>query len=227
MTASTAQRGRYALAAIAAVAALAITVVFTLPGRSPGRAFPPLVPAAAPAVWPHLTLPNGTAVLSYPPSLHPLAGDTDAVSAGRLGPGGAYQFYLGAAFIERVVPSWNVDAVMIPQLKAANVYGWFSTAWGGMYLDFGAIGALVGVLFCGWLAGRVFRGALVNRTDGSRLLMCYVVAGILATPVLSIFTISISLPILAALLITAYFLRPNHILPVWFRLPRRTPLPVR
>ena len=96
MTASTAWRGRYALAAIAAVAALAITVVFTLPGRSPGRAFPPLVPAAAPAVWPHLTLPNGTAVLSYPPSLHPLAGDTDAVSAGRLGPGGAFQLYLNA-----------------------------------------------------------------------------------------------------------------------------------
>ena len=96
MTASTARRGRYALAAIAAVAALAITLVFTLPGRSPGRAFPPLVPAAAPALWPHLTLPNGTAVLSYPPSLHPLAGDKDAVSAGRLGPGGAFQFYLNA-----------------------------------------------------------------------------------------------------------------------------------
>jgi hypothetical protein len=92
VTASTARRGRYALAAIAAVVALAITLVFTLPGR----AFPPLVPAAAPALWPHLTLPNGTAVLSYPPSLHPLAGDTDAVSAGRLGPGGAYQLYLNA-----------------------------------------------------------------------------------------------------------------------------------
>ena len=44
----------------------------------------------------HLTLPNGTAVLSYPPSLHPLAGDKDAVSAGRLGPGGAFQLYLNA-----------------------------------------------------------------------------------------------------------------------------------
>ena len=97
MTARTARRGWYALAAIAAVAALAIAVVaFTRPGRSPGRAFPPLVPVAAPAGWPHLGLPNGTAVLSYPPSLHPLAGDTDAVSAGRLGPGGAYQLYLNA-----------------------------------------------------------------------------------------------------------------------------------
>jgi hypothetical protein len=96
VSASTARRGWYALAAIAAVAALAITLVFTLPGRSPGRAFPPLVPAAAPAVWPHLTLPNGTAVLSYPPLLHPVAGDTDAVSAARLSPGGAFQLYLNA-----------------------------------------------------------------------------------------------------------------------------------
>jgi hypothetical protein len=47
-------------------------------------------------LWPHLTLPNGTAVLSYPPPLHPLAGDKDAVSAGRLGPGGAFQLYLNA-----------------------------------------------------------------------------------------------------------------------------------
>jgi hypothetical protein len=97
VTTTTARRGRYALAAIAATAALAITIVaFTLPGHSPGRAFPPLVPAAAPAGWPHLTLPNGTAVLSYPPSLHRLAGDKDAVSAARLSPGGAFQLYLNA-----------------------------------------------------------------------------------------------------------------------------------
>jgi hypothetical protein len=97
VTARTARRGKYALAAIAATAALVITIVaFALPGRSPGRAFPRLVPAAAPAGWPHLTLPNGTAVLSYPPSLHRLAGDKDAVSAARLSPGGAFQLYLNA-----------------------------------------------------------------------------------------------------------------------------------
>lgn len=97
MTASTARRGGYALAAIGAVAALAITVVaFALPARSPRRASPLLVPAAAPTGWPHLTLPNGTAVLSYPPSLRPFAGDRDAVSAARLSRAGAFQFYLNA-----------------------------------------------------------------------------------------------------------------------------------
>ena len=97
VTAHTARHGVYALAAIIAMAAIAIAVVvFPLPGRSPGRAFPALQPVAAPAGWPHLTLPNGAAVLSYPPSLHRLAGDTDAVSAGRLGPRGAFRFYLNA-----------------------------------------------------------------------------------------------------------------------------------
>jgi hypothetical protein len=94
VTARSARRGIYALAAIGV---LAITVVaFTLPGRSAGRAFRPLHPVAAPAGWPHLTLPDGAAVLSYPPSLHQIAGDTDAVSAGRLSPGGGFQLYLNA-----------------------------------------------------------------------------------------------------------------------------------
>jgi hypothetical protein len=95
MTNRTARRGAYALAVIAAVAAIAITVAGFL-GGSPGRAFPSLVPAAAPASWPHLTLPNGTAVLSYPPSLRRIAGDADAVSAGQVGTGGMVRLYLNA-----------------------------------------------------------------------------------------------------------------------------------
>jgi oligosaccharide repeat unit polymerase len=145
---------------------------------------------------------------------------------GPLGPYyGAYQFYLAAAFVERVVPAWNIDAVMIPQLKAANVYGWFSTAWGGMYLDFGLVGALIAVLICGWLAGHVYRSALSARTDGGRLLMCYVLAGIIATPILSIFTISISLPILVSLVITAYALRPARLWPLRASIPSGAPAP--
>jgi hypothetical protein len=97
VTARTTRRGIHALAAIAVIAVIAITVVaFALPGHPPEQAFPALHPAAAPARWPHATLPNGTAVLSYPPSLSRLAGDTDAVSAARLSPGGAFQLYLNA-----------------------------------------------------------------------------------------------------------------------------------
>jgi hypothetical protein len=97
MTSRTARRSRYALAAITAVAALALTVAaFTRPGYQSGPGFPPLQPAAAPASWPRVTLPNGTAVLSYPPTLRPLAGDKAAVSAAQESPGGVFQLYLNA-----------------------------------------------------------------------------------------------------------------------------------
>jgi hypothetical protein len=98
MTVSTARRGRLALAAIAATAvAIAITAVaFISPGRPPRVGFPPLSPAAAPASWRHLILPNQTAVLSYPPGLRPITGDKDAVSAARLSRAGAIQLYLNA-----------------------------------------------------------------------------------------------------------------------------------
>jgi hypothetical protein len=91
----TRRRRGYALAAVAAIVASAVTAVaVALPGSSSGRPFPPLHPAPAPAGWRHAALPNGTAVLSYPPSVHPVTGDKGTVSAARLGPGGAYELYL-------------------------------------------------------------------------------------------------------------------------------------
>jgi len=95
MTDRAARRGAYALAVIAAVAAIVLTVVGCA-GGSPGRTFPSLVPAASPASWPRLTLPNGTAVLSYPPSLRRSASDTDAVSADQVSTGGMIELYLNA-----------------------------------------------------------------------------------------------------------------------------------
>jgi hypothetical protein len=97
MTAHPSLRGRHVLAVLASVAAIAAAAAtFALSGGSPGRAFPALVPAAAPAGWPHLTLTNGTAVLSYPPSLRPVAGDADAVSAAQVSPKGVFRLYLNA-----------------------------------------------------------------------------------------------------------------------------------
>ncbi len=98
MATATSSRRLRVLAAIAAAAAVAVAaiVAFALPGRSPGPVFARLTAAAAPAGWPHLTLPNGTAVLSYPPALRLIRGDKVAVSVGRVSPAGAFQLYLNA-----------------------------------------------------------------------------------------------------------------------------------
>lgn len=96
MTTRTLRRGRYALAAALAAAAAVTATVVASAQPSQGQAFPRLRPAAAPAGWARAALPNETAVLSYPPSLHPIEGDKGTVSAARLGPRGAFQLYLNA-----------------------------------------------------------------------------------------------------------------------------------
>jgi len=97
MTTPTVRRVRYAAAALAAVAAIAAIVIASAqPARPVGRAFPSLHPVGAPAGWTRTALPDGTAVLSYPPALHPVTGDKGTVSAAQVGPGGTFQLYLNA-----------------------------------------------------------------------------------------------------------------------------------
>jgi hypothetical protein len=55
-----------------------------------------LAPARAPGGWHTAALPNGSAVLSYPPLMRPVSGDKDAVSAARPGPDGTFRLYLNA-----------------------------------------------------------------------------------------------------------------------------------
>jgi hypothetical protein len=100
MSALTIRRGRLMLAAILTAIGIAIAAVAsTAAGRAGGPArpgFPLLRPAAAPAGWARATLPDGTAVLAFPPSLQRVISDADAVSAAQLGPDGVYQLYLNA-----------------------------------------------------------------------------------------------------------------------------------
>jgi hypothetical protein len=90
------RRGRLGLAATLAAIAIAAGAIVTSTGGPPRTGFPSLHPAAAPAAWPLAMLPDGTAVLTYLPSMQRVISDHDAVSAARLGPGGAYQLYLNA-----------------------------------------------------------------------------------------------------------------------------------
>jgi len=82
-----------AAAAFGSIAAVAL--ILGLSGR-PAQTVALPAAAPAPADWHRASLPNGTAVLSYPPSLRRIASDADAVSVGRLSPAGSYLLYLNA-----------------------------------------------------------------------------------------------------------------------------------
>jgi hypothetical protein len=96
VTALATKRVPVAHVASAAVGLIAAAGIFI--GISGPRAQPVPLPAAAPAPagWHRVSLPNGTAVLSYPPSLRRVASDADAISVGRLSPAGRYLLFLNA-----------------------------------------------------------------------------------------------------------------------------------
>ncbi len=93
MTARITRRSALGIAAVivAAVAVVAAVLAAAFRGGSP---FPQFVPQAAPPAWQQVMLPNGSAVLSYPPALHRVLSDKDAASVARLSPAGAYLLYL-------------------------------------------------------------------------------------------------------------------------------------
>jgi len=86
-----------AAALVAGAAAVAVLVAAGLSGPSQAKAhrFPDLTAGPAPAGWPSARLPDGTAVLAYPPSMQRSAGDAGSVSAARFSRGG-YLLYLNA-----------------------------------------------------------------------------------------------------------------------------------
>jgi oligosaccharide repeat unit polymerase len=128
--------------------------------------------------------------------------------AERFGPFlGQYQFYLPAAAVWRLFPGLSSERRMITEAQAANTYGWFSSAWGSMYLDFGVAGALFMIAVCGWISEQVFQRVRRRGSLSAQLGLCYTYCGILASPVLSIFTISVSTLFLAAIIGAMYLVR--------------------
>jgi len=84
------------------------------------RGFPTLTPAPAPVTWHRLTLPNRTAVMSYPPSLQPITGDSDAVSVARRSPAGAYLLYLNATPRQGTENTQNWATARLQNLRAEH-----------------------------------------------------------------------------------------------------------
>jgi hypothetical protein len=55
-----------------------------------------IAPGMAPAGWHRAALPDGGAVLAYPPDMHQVPADAGEVSAARTSPSGAFLLYLNA-----------------------------------------------------------------------------------------------------------------------------------
>jgi hypothetical protein len=78
--------------------------------------------------------------------------------------------------------SGNLPSMAI-ELKAANIYGFFPTVWGGAYIDFGVVGAVIYILIWGFIAGWAAYGTSRSDLAMPPLLLSFVLASVLLSPI--------------------------------------------
>jgi hypothetical protein len=72
---------------------------------------------------------------------------------------------------------------MTAELKAAEIQGLFPTVWAAAYIDFGAAGAVIYILIWGFAAGATAFGTRHSGLATPRLLLTFILASILLSPV--------------------------------------------
>jgi hypothetical protein len=72
---------------------------------------------------------------------------------------------------------------MSTELKAAEIYGFFPTVWAAAYIDFGAAGWVIYILIWGFAAGSAVFGTRHSGLATPPLLLTFILASILLSPV--------------------------------------------
>jgi hypothetical protein len=91
---------------------------------------------------------------------------------------------------------------MEAELKAAMVYGFFPTAWGAAFIDFGLVGAIIYILVWGVVAGWSAAGRKHSDLMTPLLLLVFVLASILLSLVQGPLGMANSALVLVSLVLT-------------------------
>jgi hypothetical protein len=114
---------------------------------------------------------------------------------------GIYEIGVISPILRVFFPQNQLLASLSAQLKSAEVYGFFPTVWAAAYIDFGAAGAVVYVLIWGFAAGWAAFGARHTLLATPALLLTFILASILLSPVQAPLGIANSAMVLASMVI--------------------------
>lgn len=92
---------------------------------------------------------------------------------------GGYQIDLVAAAMRAVPAGAEHLGQGNAQLLGANVYGFFTAAWGSLLIDFGLPGSVALTLLWGWLCGRAYANARKDATGSWDTLYVYSIYSVL------------------------------------------------
>jgi hypothetical protein len=115
---------------------------------------------------------------------------------------GVYEVGILSPVIRVFFPHSDALADMGAQLKAAEIVGFFPTVWAAAYIDFGFAGAVIYVLIWGFAAGWSACGARSSAFATPSLLLVFIIASILLSPVQGPLGIANSALVLFSMLVT-------------------------
>lgn len=128
---------------------------------------------------------------------------------------GIYQIGVLYGLVRVFFPNPNLADQMTTDLRNADIYGWFVTAWGAWYLDFGLPVSILCIFFWGLLCGVGYFHVRATCSPRSGLLLSFGLGSIFASPLNAPLGIANSALIFAACVATVYLLRPGAGMESW------------
>lgn len=96
---------------------------------------------------------------------------------------GVYEIGVLSPILRVFLPQNQQLLSLNTELKAAKISGFFPTVWGAAYIDFGAVGAVIYILIWGIAAGWTAYGTRHSGLATPQLLLTFILASILLSPV--------------------------------------------
>jgi hypothetical protein len=136
---------------------------------------------------------------------------------------GIYEVGVLSPVLRVFLPKNEQLAAMSAQLRSAEIYGFFPTAWAAAYIDFGATGAVIYILIWGFAAGWSAVGVRHSVLVTPALLLTFILASILLSPVQGPLGIANSALVLVSMVIVGLVIDFDS-LNASFRLTSRRPV---
>jgi hypothetical protein len=115
---------------------------------------------------------------------------------------GLYEVGILSPILRVFRPNDQRVADMEAQLKDAGIYGFFPTAWAAAYVDFGIVGAIIYILIWGFVGGWSSAGARRSALVTPSLLLVFILASIVLSPVQGPLGVANSVLVLFSMIVT-------------------------
>ncbi len=130
---------------------------------------------------------------------------------------GTYQVGVLSPLLRVFFPGSQQLVTLHDEQKSAQIFGFFPSVWGAAFIDFGFVGAIVYILIWGGVAGWSAAGSKRSDLTTPLLLLIFVLASILLSPVQGPLGIANSALVLSSMVVTGLTLDLTRL---WSGAPR-------